>query len=95
MKSKLAIAAAAAALLSTSCIGPNNAFNGIHSWNSRVSDSKWVNELVHIGCWIIPVYGLALFGDIVLFNSIEFWGGENLVGPPSQPFQPVNKKEAK
>ena len=26
---------------------------------------------------IIPVYGLATLGDAIIFNSIEFWTGEN------------------
>jgi hypothetical protein len=31
---------------------------------------------------IIPVYGIAYLGDIIIFNSIEFWGGENPISPP-------------
>jgi len=67
-------------LACTSCIGTNSAFNGIRDWNGEVAESKWGQEAVHLVCWIVPVYGLALLGDVVIFNSIEFWGGENPVG---------------
>ncbi len=34
-------------------------------------------ELVFLGLIIIPAYGLFSFGDAIIFNSIEFWGGSN------------------
>ena len=76
-------------LCCTSCIGPNNAFDGASSWNSRATDSKWWNELIYIGMWVVPVYPLALTGDVLIFNSIEFWGGENPIGEPD-PYTPQN-----
>ena len=36
-------------LFGTSCIGPNNAFEQVHTWNSKLSDSKFVNELAFLG----------------------------------------------
>ena len=27
--------------------------------------------------WVIPVYQLALTGDLLIFNAIEFWDGDN------------------
>ena len=64
-------------LLTASCLGPNKAFNKLNDWNSQVTDSKWANELIFIGLNIIPVYGVAYWADIIIFNSIEFWGGDN------------------
>ncbi len=61
----------------TSCVGPNNAFNTINTWNGRVTESKWLNELIYVGMWIVPVYEIALAADSLIFNSIEFWGAEN------------------
>lgn len=67
------------ALLSTSCLGPNNTFNNLHKWNDELTDNKWINEAAFLGLNIIPVYGLAYFADIIVFNSIEFWGGDSPV----------------
>jgi len=84
MKKTLTAIAMVAALGTTSCVGPYNAFNSVASWNSRVSDSKFLNELVYIGLYIIPVYGIASLGDALIFNSIEFWGGENPISKPEE-----------
>jgi hypothetical protein len=77
MKKLLIAGALALGLMNTSCIGTNQAFNGIHEWNQGMSDSKWVQEGVHLALWIVPVYNFALLGDIVIFNSVEFWTGDN------------------
>jgi hypothetical protein len=65
----------------TGCLGPNHAFNGIQNWNAKVSN-KWVNELLHIGMWVIPVYQVTLLGDVLIFNSVEWWGGKNPIDAP-------------
>ena len=75
-KAILGAALAGLALSSTSCLGPNRAFNGVHEWNQTVSDEDVVNELVFLGCTILPVYGLAYLVDIVALNTIEYWSGE-------------------
>ncbi len=82
MKKHLIAAALSLGLLASACIGPNNAFKGVYQWNDGVSESKWVLEGVHLAFWIIPVYPLALVGDLLVFNSIEFWGGTNPINEP-------------
>jgi hypothetical protein len=77
MKKSLAALALAACAFLPGCLGPNNAFNNLHAWNQKVTDNKWGNEAVFIGLNIIPVYGLCYLGDVLIFNSIEFWGGNN------------------
>ena len=77
MKKSLLAASLALTLLGTSCLGPNNAFNNLNRWNQKVTDSKWANEGIFLVLNIIPVYGLWYYGDILIFNSIEFWGGDN------------------
>jgi hypothetical protein len=42
----------------------------------------------------LPVYGLATLGDAVVFNSIEFWTGDNPVDPPSGAALPTTKRFA-
>jgi len=90
MKKSLLAAALTLSLLGSSCLGPDNLFNGLHNWNSRATDSKWGNELIFVGFSIIPVYGFAWLGDVIIFNSIEFWGGRNPIDAPTQPYKPVN-----
>src|SRR5262249_22520002 len=92
--SAVATFALTACLGTTSCIGPNNLYNGIASWNSRLAESKFVNELVFLGLYIIPVYPLALFGDLILFNSVEFWSGKNWIKKPEE-FKPQETSSAK
>jgi len=86
-----AAVALAACLSTTSCIGPNNAYNSLLTWNSKLSESKWLNELAFLGLNIIPVYGLFLFGDYIIFNSVEFWTGDNWIHKP-EAFKPQHPK---
>jgi hypothetical protein len=58
------------------CTGPFKLTKRIHDWQTSF-DSKWVDELAFLGCAILPVYGLCMLGDAIIFNSIEFWGGTN------------------
>jgi hypothetical protein len=74
-------------LFATSCIGPNNAYNSVAAWNSKLADSKFVNELVFFGLNLIPVYPIILTGDYLIFNSVEFWTGKNWISKP-EAFKP-------
>lgn len=70
-------------VLCQGCYGPFNAVRSLHHWNGTVSENAWAQEGVFLVCNIIPVYGLWAFGDSLIFNSIEFWGGTNPIDPPS------------
>lgn len=65
-------------VLFSSCIGSFGLTSKLLSWNSSI-DSKFVNELVFIAFWIVPVYEVAALADILVTNSIEFWTGESPV----------------
>jgi hypothetical protein len=65
----------------TACYGPFNLSKKLHRWNAQVSGDKFVNWLVFLGLVIVPVYEIALLADALVFNSIEFWSGENPVSP--------------
>jgi hypothetical protein len=84
MKKTLSCVLLFACLATPSCVGPNNAFNGLVSWNARAADSRWVNELIYLGLWIVPVYEVSLALDGLVFNSLEFWGMENPIGKPAE-----------
>lgn len=77
MKKPLVALALSAGLLASSCLGANRAFEQVHAWNQGFSENRWVGTGVHAAFWIIPVYPLCLAADIFVFNSIEFWTGEN------------------
>jgi len=77
VKCGLMAAVLATGMLGASCLGPNKAFNKLNDWNQTVTENKWGNEVVFLALNIIPVYGFAYLADIVVFNSIEFWGGAN------------------
>lgn len=78
MKRNLIIASALSlSLLSSSCLGSFNAFNNLKDWNMQVSNSKFVNNAIFWGLNIVPVYGLFLLGDAIIFNVLEFWTGSN------------------
>ena len=70
----------AARLFMSGCYGPFNLTRQLHRWNGQVGD-KYVNELVFLALTILPlpVYGVAVLGDMIIFNSIEFWTGRNPV----------------
>jgi len=70
--------ALASTLLLSSCIGSFNLSKKVLAWNQTI-DSKFVNELVFVALWIVPVYEVCILADILVINSIEFWSGENPV----------------
>ena len=78
MKKVILSIALASTLLLSSCLGSFRLTNKCYTWNKSIGD-KWINELVFIGLNIIPVYDICVFVDAVVFNSIEFWTGNNPV----------------
>ncbi len=66
-----------ASILFSSCLGSFSAFNGLRDWNDGLTSNKFLDNLVFWVFNIIPVYGLFFFGDVVIFNLIEFWSGSN------------------
>ena len=77
---KKILASASAAALLTGCLGQNALFDTVQDWNSTASNNKFVNQGISFVFWWVPVYGLSLLGDIIIFNSIEFWTGTNRLG---------------
>jgi len=70
------IVALSASMMMQSCIGSFALFNKVKSWNEHVGD-KFVNEIVFVAMWILPVYELCFAADLLILNSIEFWSGNN------------------
>jgi hypothetical protein len=74
-----------ALLASTSaCYGPFNLTRSVHKWNGNVQGNgevggKWMKEIIFLALVIVPVYPLSTLADAFVFNSIEFWTGQNPV----------------
>ncbi len=63
---------------SIGCTGSFNLTKKVYDAHRSQSD-KWADELFFLGCVILPVYGIATWADAIIFNSIEFWTGDNPV----------------
>jgi hypothetical protein len=61
---------------SSACFGSFQAARKLYGFNKGVGD-KWVVEVVFLALGIVQVYSLALAADAIVFNSVEFWTGEN------------------
>ena len=80
MRKLLVCSLLCASFLFTSCLGSFSAWNGLRDWNEDATDNKFVNNAIFWGLNIIPVYGLFYAGDVLIFNLIEFWSGDNPIG---------------
>lgn len=72
----------AVAFMTSGCYGPFKLTKKLHAWNGEVG-GKWADEFVFLVLIWVPVYGLATLGDGLIFNSIEFWTGENPIDTAS------------
>ena len=73
----LAVSLVAVAFGISGCYGPFYLTRKVWKFNGEVSDNKWVVEIVHLICLALPVYSIAGAADGLIFNSIEFWTGNN------------------
>lgn len=69
-------------LTTTACYGPFNLTRTVHKWNGTIKGSgtvsaKWMKEIIFLALVIIPVYQVSTLADALVFNSIEFWTGDN------------------
>ena len=80
MKKTILAAALVAAVGSTSCLGPDPAYNSIKNWNATVTSQDWINEGIFLV--IQPVYWLSCFGDLVIFNTVGYWSGNYIISEP-------------
>jgi hypothetical protein len=68
-----------ALLLGTGCLGPGHATGRLYKWNSSF-EGKWSKQGMFIVC--LPGYIVTSIGDNLIFNSWQWWTGENPVDPP-------------
>ena len=77
--SAMLVGMVALGMMASGCYGPFTLTRKVYKWNGEVSDNKWVVEAVFLICYIVPVYGIAGLADAVIFNSVVFWGGKNML----------------
>lgn len=70
--------------VTTGCYGPFNLTRSVYHWNNNIKggsevNEKWMKEFVFFGMIIIPVYMFSALLDAFVFNSIQFWSGDNPV----------------
>jgi hypothetical protein len=70
--------------VTTGCYGPFNLTRSVYHWNSNIKGSgevneKWMKEFIFFGMVIIQVYMFSALLDAFIFNSIQFWSGDNPV----------------
>ena len=82
IRKKTVAALCAVALMATSCLGPDNARNSLRNWNAEVTDKDWANEAIFLGLTIIPVYFVVTLADILVFNTVQYWGDSNPISDP-------------
>lgn len=73
---KVAIIMTLIAIIATGCTGTFQLTRKVYDFQTAPKD-KWVDEILFLAFVIVPVYGASTFVDAVVFNSIEFWTGEN------------------
>jgi hypothetical protein len=88
------IAGMLAVLMLGGCMGRNALTGKVLRWNLETADSRWGREGIFLGLWITLVYPICSFLDLLLFNSIEFWSGENNLNGKS-PVVDMSKEEVK
>lgn len=68
------LALVGAGAVAQGCFGSFPALRAVYGFNQGISGSKFVQWLVFLGLCIIPVYEIAGLIDVLILNSIEFWG---------------------
>lgn len=58
------------------CTGTFQLTRKVYDFQTSSKD-QWVDEVIFLAFVIVPVYGASTLIDAVVFNSIEFWTGEN------------------
>ena len=60
----------------TGCFGSFKLTNSLYDWNTSIG-SDFGKEAVFLLFVIIPVYGVTLFIDTIILNTIEYWSGSS------------------
>ncbi len=73
---KLAVVFMLIAIVGAGCTGTFKLTRQVYDFQTKPAD-KWVDEVIFLAFVIVPVYGVSMLVDGIVFNSIEFWTGKN------------------
>jgi hypothetical protein len=68
-------------VFSTGCLGPSHLTGRLFDFNKDI-EGKWTQEGVFV--LLLPAYVVTSFGDKLIFNSVQWWTGENPIDPPKR-----------
>jgi hypothetical protein len=74
---KRAICALALVAFSTGCLGTNGLGGRVKKWNLETTEHRWGREGIHLLLSVVWVHRICAVFDLFIFNSWEFWSGEN------------------
>ena len=86
-----ALLAAFLPLATVGCFGKFQLTRNVYQFNTEVSPDQWMQWLIFLG--MSPFYGLAVAIDLVIANSVEFWGHDNPVQPTPRHSQAADGSE--
>ncbi len=69
--------------MTTGCLGRSALTESARKLNLSSVENKWGREGIYLGMNIFWVYRICTALDLLLFNSIEFWSGENPINHKS------------
>ena len=64
-------------------MGTNGLSGKAQKFNLSVTENRWGREGIFLGFSVFYVYRVCLALDLLIFNSIEFWSGENPINGKS------------
>lgn len=92
LKHTFVAAVLALSLTGSSCLGPDHTYGQVKQWNATLAQQDWVNEVIFLALHVIPVYPIALAADVIVFNTIQYWSGDNPINDPG-PFKGFSSKD--
>jgi len=64
------------AVMVAGCTGSFELTKKVYNFH-RGMDDKWMDEMAFIVVAYLPVYAIAILGDAIIFNTVEFWTDKN------------------
>jgi hypothetical protein len=67
----------------TGCMGHNGLTAKALKFNLTTTEDRWAREFMFVGMFVVLIYPICTILDLFIFNSIEFWSGENPINGKS------------
>jgi hypothetical protein len=83
MLKKAVLCALATTPLLTGCLGHSALSAKARDVNLKLTENRWGREGIYLAFNFLYVYRISTFLDLIVFNSIEFWTGENPINGKS------------